>query len=272
MEKRSGLIAELNPPDIEVPEYQQVLRSRMVANSKRLSELTAIRRDFVREKTRQLSCENDDIPGSFSTGNLEIGAVSPHDRRRTGIDEELKKKVYNTVENTSGYQSITRELDECVDEIERLFEEIEREVCNNDLTARENLRRLYVLLGENVRSNRLADIADCSVGHVKRYEFDPEEGSTEYKEWAKDRRSEQIRPRKKNKIIERDGGCRKCSKEDVDELEVHHLTPVSQGGSDSKGNLAILCSDCHKMAHDSPGNGTVCYSDKEGFLKWVAKF
>jgi len=50
MEKRSGLIGELNPPDIEVPEYQQVLRSRMVAISKLLSELTVIRRDFVREK------------------------------------------------------------------------------------------------------------------------------------------------------------------------------------------------------------------------------
>jgi 5-methylcytosine-specific restriction endonuclease McrA len=271
MEKRSGLIGELNPPDIEVPEYQQVLRSRMVAISKLLSELTVIRRDFVREKTRQLSRENEDIPGSFSTGSLEIEVVSPHDRRRTDIDRELKKNVSDAVEKTSEYQNITREIDECIDEIDQLFEEIEREVCNDDLTARENLRRLYVLLGENVLSSRLADLADCSIGHVKRYEFNPEEGVTEYKEWAKERRDEQVRPRKKKKIIKRDDGCRKCSKEGVDELEVHHIIPVSQGGSDSEDNLAILCVDCHKTAHDSPGNGSVCYSNKEGFLKWIRK-
>ncbi len=49
-------------------------------------------------------------------------------------------------------------------------------------------------------------------------------------------------------ILKRDGyTCQNCMKEFKEErLEVHHVMPVSKGGSDSLRNLVTLCIDCHK--------------------------
>lgn len=32
--------------------------------------------------------------------------------------------------------------------------------------------------------------------------------------------------------------------------EVHHIKPVSRNGGNSKGNLIVLCANCHRDAHD----------------------
>ena len=53
-------------------------------------------------------------------------------------------------------------------------------------------------------------------------------------EWAKRRKE----------IIARDGGkCRKCGRST--DLEVHHIHPKFEGGSDEPENLATLCAVCH---------------------------
>ena len=41
--------------------------------------------------------------------------------------------------------------------------------------------------------------------------------------------------------------CENCGKED--ELEVHHIIPLVEGGSDDFENFVALCSDCHKIFH-----------------------
>jgi len=48
-------------------------------------------------------------------------------------------------------------------------------------------------------------------------------------------------------VLERDNHeCQRCGT--TENLEAHHIVPVSHGGSDEKDNLAILCQDCHKEA------------------------
>lgn len=42
--------------------------------------------------------------------------------------------------------------------------------------------------------------------------------------------------------------CEKCGKKD--ELEVHHIIPLVEGGSDDFENFVALCSDCHKLFHN----------------------
>ena len=46
-------------------------------------------------------------------------------------------------------------------------------------------------------------------------------------------------------VKERDGfRCIKCGA--TENLEVHHIIPVSKGGSNSMRNLITLCHNCHK--------------------------
>ena len=38
--------------------------------------------------------------------------------------------------------------------------------------------------------------------------------------------------------------CHRCGS--TEKLEIHHMIPVSMGGTNDKGNLIILCHECHK--------------------------
>ena len=49
-------------------------------------------------------------------------------------------------------------------------------------------------------------------------------------------------------VLERDEHqCCKCSR--CDGLEVHHIKPVSEGGTNDLGNLITLCGACHTEWH-----------------------
>lgn len=55
-------------------------------------------------------------------------------------------------------------------------------------------------------------------------------------------------------VFERDNfTCQKCNFKDdsKDELEIHHIIPQVEGGTDEIENLITLCSICHKHAPDS---------------------
>ena len=39
--------------------------------------------------------------------------------------------------------------------------------------------------------------------------------------------------------------CPRCEQADVATLQVHHIRPVAEGGSDDEENLIVLCSNCH---------------------------
>jgi DNA-binding transcriptional ArsR family regulator len=53
----------------------------------------------------------------------------------------------------------------------------------------------------------------------------------------------------RDEVLERDGRqCRICGAADR-QLEVHHATPQSDGGSDDPENLLTLCDRCHTLVH-----------------------
>jgi len=70
--------------------------------------------------------------------------------------------------------------------------------------------------------------------------------------------------RRREAIIRDDYTCRECEttggpKGDA-QLEVHHITPVSKGGSDDLENLETLCQSCHRTKRDNPGSFDKQYS------------
>ena len=49
-------------------------------------------------------------------------------------------------------------------------------------------------------------------------------------------------------IQDREKVCVNCgSREDI---EMHHIVPLSRGGSNNEGNIVYLCHGCHNKAHD----------------------
>jgi transcriptional regulator NrdR family protein len=54
--------------------------------------------------------------------------------------------------------------------------------------------------------------------------------------------------KKKRYIRRRDGNkCQKCGEEE--DLHVHHIEPISEGGDNDNLNLITVCADCHRAIH-----------------------
>lgn len=74
-----------------------------------------------------------------------------------------------------------------------------------------------------------------------------------------------IPPGRRAKVYKRDDDqCVRCGA--TQELECHHIVPLSHGGMNHVDNMAILCKPCHKEAHagDFSTRRTI-YRDKVDF-------
>ena len=60
-------------------------------------------------------------------------------------------------------------------------------------------------------------------------------------------RSEQATIRKK--ILKLINKCELCGDDTKEILQVHHIIPVTAGGSNNADNLIVLCPNCHFKAH-----------------------
>jgi hypothetical protein len=131
------------------------------------------------------------------------------------------------------------------------------------------IRRLHEKCGQKVDSELVAEAVGCSVQYARRFSYDGQRGAYE-KGWSKSTQNEKVSPGTRTRIISRDGRvCLRCETEE--ELEVHHITPVSQGGQNKDSNLATLCSDCHQAAHGgSKTSGRTAY-DEEEFEEWLGR-
>jgi len=60
-----------------------------------------------------------------------------------------------------------------------------------------------------------------------------------------------LTPSQRAKIILKvNGKCLQCKKKySSDVLELHHIKPVSEGGSNRLSNITVLCPTCHRRVH-----------------------
>ncbi|MFC6951928.1 HNH endonuclease signature motif containing protein [Halorubellus litoreus] len=129
--------------------------------------------------------------------------------------------------------------------------------------------RLHEYCEQKIESELVAEAIGCSPSYARRFSYDDERGGFE-KEWSKSNQNEKVSPGARTKIINRDGGsCLRCGLEVETALEVHHVLPVSQGGTNDDSNLATLCSHCHEAAHGgSKTSGKIVYGE-DGFSDWI---
>lgn len=114
----------------------------------------------------------------------------------------------------------------------------------------------------------VAEVVGCSVGYARRFEYQPETGVRE-KPWAQKQRASRVGPALRQRVLDRDeSACVRCGA--TEEVVAHHIIPARQGGAPHMGNLATLCEDCHRAAHDGLINsGEVFYEPIEAFWRWA---
>lgn len=56
---------------------------------------------------------------------------------------------------------------------------------------------------------------------------------------------------KRSRVINQSGGggCAKCPSRRKDDMHIHHVVAVSDGGADDESNLVALCRRCHLEWH-----------------------
>ena len=77
------------------------------------------------------------------------------------------------------------------------------------------------------------------------------------------RHREYIADMRRQVILRTNGNCQLCGNEapfkgrdDLPYLEVHHVVPLYDGGSDVISNLVALCPNCHRMVEICPNSET----------------
>lgn len=101
-------------------------------------------------------------------------------------------------------------------------------------------------------NNRLRD-AGVEIRDPTDYELPPESIPGPDNPMYRNGSSWRVKPKwrkTRKKAIRRDGHtCQECERK-PDELHVHHIEPVSEGGAKFKlSNLVTLCAECHIAVH-----------------------
>jgi len=79
-------------------------------------------------------------------------------------------------------------------------------------------------------------------------------------------------------VREREGYCCQCcgkegSQDELDDLQVHHIRAVKDGGGNDLGNLALVCNYCHWQIHRrGPRDGRYPASLASGDSGWESDF
>jgi hypothetical protein len=55
-------------------------------------------------------------------------------------------------------------------------------------------------------------------------------------------------PAQQKDIVMRAAKCTECGEKDIRILQVHHIRPFAEGGTNEPTNLAVLCPNCHQRA------------------------
>jgi 5-methylcytosine-specific restriction endonuclease McrA len=127
------------------------------------------------------------------------------------------------------------------------------------------IRALKQYLQQDLHAKYVAEAIGCCEVYARNFSWDPDESDVFEKAYAKNRREQQVDAVKRNQVMKRDSNtCVWCSKFDG-RNQVHHVIPVSQGGTDAMENLALLCRECHSEAHRGSGHGGVSYDSPDEF-------
>ena len=226
---------------------------------------TTVEFDAVRERIETLQEERREMI-QWTTEELENGEEIPvqefiGDRdRQNEINEELEGL---RPQQKALRETLSNELGAFFDEDEFRFE-----------TKKEAIVAVRAVFDQElntpIQGVKIARTLGCSKGYPS--EFTLEEFESESvvvpKEYVQKRTA--LSDVERREILERDNrSCVRCG--DDQQLEIHHITPVSDNGTNDSENLATLCHSCHLDAHGGIMlSHDVIYDSRDEFWEWTA--
>lgn len=127
--------------------------------------------------------------------------------------------------------------------------------CEDVKSKKELINKLY---NSNKKARYNADTISNLVNASEEYVKDVISGRTDYSLSKQERES----------ILERDDYmCQNCQSED--DLEVHHIIPISKGGNKEDENLCTLCFDCHFNIAHGESTADISYDTINEFWKMI---
>lgn len=125
---------------------------------------------------------------------------------------------------------------------------------------------------ENPSQKRIIENMYQSESKAKKYITKITEFVSCSEQYAKDvingRIESDLTPSERDDIMDRDNNkCQRCGS--TENLEVHHIIPVSQGGGKDDSNFCTLCSDCHFNHAHGGSTSNITYETKGEFWEQV---
>ena len=173
------------------------------------------------------------------------------------------------------YEQLTREKpprpqEPVAEEFVRTGTSFLRDEGLRDTTYERQILAIHDVCEQKVDADVVAETVGCSIQYARRFTYDPEIGAHE-KDWSKSTQREKVSPGMRTRIMRRDGDrCLRCGAEE--NLEVHHIRPVGNGGTNDDSNLATLCERCHIAAHGGSKTVSETAYPAEEFDNWVTAY
>lgn len=181
--------------------------------------------------------------------------------------EESKSREDHALEIERLINLEERKTDEIREEIKSFYQN-----CIDEDSKADGIREIYRFLdkdidgyvGHKLSDNFVAETVGCSRGHAQKVRLKHKFNLS----WDKEKIPSSLGKKVKNRDGEK---CVKCGSEE--NLEIHHIKPVSVGGGTEKENLALICHKCHLSAHKGSynENTSLAYDSVEDFWKWCDK-
>ena len=179
----------------------------------------------------------------------------------TKSSEELD--ILMAVENTDEFKNLLEELNCVKNSLNELYIKFLDDNLDTDL-KKDKIIALKGMWGEEITTSEITRAVNCSKGYARQFYL--LNGKVVQKESRNG-----IRAKTKREVLKRDqNACIVCGSPEG--LEVHHIIPVMGStikDQDEAHNLALLCKECHYLAHSGNYYKGLAYEDLESFWEWT---
>ncbi|WP_192498395.1 HNH endonuclease signature motif containing protein [Halorussus halophilus] len=228
-----------------------------------MEELEREVEEYTATETRRRSAAATDYPGEFSLSSLEAAKFWDNDQHSS-----IKSRIVEEIRRSQEYQELTAELEDAKSALDDVYYEIVS-LAPQEATYEEKIHVFYEAIRWNKRS--IDEYIGCVSQYTHRFYWDDEREMVREKNWSQKRKDAQVTgPHREQILKEYDSGCVKCGNRNEDEIVIHHIETVVEGGTSDNDNLAPLCVRCHKESHDgNPAGGGVIYDSVAQFWEWA---